>query len=185
MSDEIKVDQKTIKSLSSETRIEILKNLDIRQMTVTELSRKLDLAKSTVHEHLKKMEDADLVEKVESKSKWSYYMLTYKGKRLLHPTEGIKIMVLLTFSLLALAGGFIELLGYGMTPSSGGSMPAAQEMLKDSAETLAAPAPEMVVTSSNREPQIIGALLILAGIALAFSGVKRWRKLGQGHSNLD
>ncbi len=93
MPDEIKMDRRTFESLASETRISILKNLDIRQMTITELSRNLELAKSTVHEHLKKLEDVELVEKIESSRKWSYYKLTYKGKRILHPHEMVKIMV--------------------------------------------------------------------------------------------
>jgi DNA-binding transcriptional ArsR family regulator len=51
-SDEIRMDKKVFETLASDTRIAILKELDRRQMTLTELANSLDMAKATVHQHL-------------------------------------------------------------------------------------------------------------------------------------
>ncbi len=50
----IVIDRKTIFALASNTRIEILKKLNERRMTLTELSESLNMAKTTVKEHLDK-----------------------------------------------------------------------------------------------------------------------------------
>ncbi len=46
------IDRKALFALASETRIEILKKLDKRRMTLTELSESLNMSKTTVKEHL-------------------------------------------------------------------------------------------------------------------------------------
>jgi DNA-binding transcriptional ArsR family regulator len=76
--------------------LEILKRLDIRQMTVSELSRATALNKATIFEHLNKLCDAGLVKKLDdAKHKWVYYNLTAKGSYILHP-EKIQIAILLS-----------------------------------------------------------------------------------------
>ncbi len=61
--DKITLDKKAFDVLASETRINILKKLDLRRMTVSELSKTLNLSKSTVYEHLEKLVDANFVKK--------------------------------------------------------------------------------------------------------------------------
>ena len=82
--DKITLDRKILRALSSDTRINILKNLNVRPMTVSELSRILNLPKSTIHENLEKLIDTGLVKKRKSEGrKRVYYELTEKGRRLL------------------------------------------------------------------------------------------------------
>ena len=111
LANEITLDKKAFDVLTSETRINILKKLDLRHMTVSELSKILNLSKSTVYEHLEKLVDADFVKKNDDNdnNKWVYYELTEKGIAILHPHEKIKIIVLLSSSALAFIGGAIEI----------------------------------------------------------------------------
>ncbi|HEX38193.1 MAG TPA: ArsR family transcriptional regulator [Candidatus Cloacimonetes bacterium] len=91
----ITLDRKILRALSSDTRINILKSLNIRPMTVSELSRILNLPKSTIHENLEKLIDAGLVKKNKSEGrKRVYYELTEKGRRLLlsHKTRIILLL---------------------------------------------------------------------------------------------
>ena len=85
MADEIKMDRAVFEALASETRIDILKKLDTRQMTISELAREMAMAKSTVHEHLAKMASSGLVEKFDDERKWTYYFLTRKGRNMRKP----------------------------------------------------------------------------------------------------
>ncbi|UCG68319.1 MAG: winged helix-turn-helix transcriptional regulator [Thermoplasmata archaeon] len=71
-------DEQLLKALSSPTRIEILKNLHHRQMTLTDLSRIMKFAKSTVHEHLMRLLAAGLIHRITGR-KWIYYRLSRKG----------------------------------------------------------------------------------------------------------
>lgn len=181
MTEEIRMDRKTFESLASETRITLLKTLDIRQMTITELSKNLGLAKSTVHEHLTKMVDSGLVEKIEDHRKWSYYKLTYKGKRILHPHEMVKIMLLLSTSFLAFVGGVFEVLNYQGFLSS---LPGQREARAEYAEKLAAPelaeealpqAPPAPLADSNLAALFLGVFLLILAFALGYWAVKRWK----------
>lgn len=95
----ITLDRIAFKALASETRINILKTLDLKPMTVSELSRKIAMNKATTYEHLGKLVDAGLVKRREDKNKWVYYKLTWKGKNILHP-ETVKIALTLCATLI-------------------------------------------------------------------------------------
>ncbi|MEA2033117.1 MAG: winged helix-turn-helix domain-containing protein [Euryarchaeota archaeon] len=109
MEDKITLDKKTLGALSSDTRADILKSIDVRRMTVSELSKELNLPKSTIHENLDRLVDTDLMKKNDNGNKWIYYELTEKGKRLLHPHEMTKIILLLSSAALSFVGGIIEI----------------------------------------------------------------------------
>ena len=93
-SGKITLDRTAFKALASETRIDLLKSLDSRPMTVSELSRKIDMNKATTYEHLGKLVKAGLVKRKEDKNKWVYYKLTWRGTNILHP-ETVKIALTL------------------------------------------------------------------------------------------
>jgi DNA-binding transcriptional ArsR family regulator len=171
------MDRKTFESLASETRIAILKSLDVRQKTVTELARDLGLAKSTVHEHLEKMGEAGLVEKREDHRKWSYYGLTGKGKRLLHPHEQVRILVLLGTSLLAAAGGLREIARYA---ALSGRLPSSRSIEMATAEMAPLKAPPEAVAPPGIQPLMISGLLLLLAAILGSTALRRWRRLGSG-----
>lgn len=122
------LDADAFKALASDTRLEILKALDVRRLTVTELGRVLDLNKATVFEHLKQLTAADLVKKEDEGRKWIYYRLTWKGRNILHP-ENAQIFLLLSTAVLGM-GGAVFALGralewWGATALAGGDESAA------------------------------------------------------------
>ncbi len=92
----MEIDRQTIKALSADTRVKILKLLSERRRIPAEISRQLDLAPSTVVEHLQKLEQSGLVKRNETEHKWIYYEITEKGLSLIKPTLPIHIILSLS-----------------------------------------------------------------------------------------
>lgn len=108
----ITLDRETFKALASDTRLDILKTLDGRNLGLNEIARVTSLNKATLHEHLAKLNEAGLIKRTERDGhKWVYYKLTWKGESLLHP-ENTKIVVLFATTLIALWVGIIQLILY-------------------------------------------------------------------------
>jgi DNA-binding transcriptional ArsR family regulator len=108
----ITLDRETFKALASDTRLDILKNLDGKNLGLNEIAKVSNLNKATLHEHLTKLHDAGLIKRTERDGhKWVYYKLTWKGESLLHP-ENTKIVVLFTTTFVALWIGIIQLIWY-------------------------------------------------------------------------
>lgn len=97
----ITLDRKTFKTLSSDTRVGILKSLKRRRKMLTELSREFGMSPSTIKGHMEKLAGADLVVQKDDGHKWKYYELTRKGKDVLNPGE-TKIWIVLALSLVAI-----------------------------------------------------------------------------------
>lgn len=105
----VTLDKQAFKALASETRLQILKTLDGKQMNLSELSHKTELNKATLHEHLKKLTETGLVKKKQRPGhKWVYYTLSWKGESLLHP-ENTKIVITFTFSIIALIAAITQM----------------------------------------------------------------------------
>ncbi len=86
--EELKVSKNLMKTLTVDTRANILKSLEKRPMTASELSRKLGKHVTTVSEHLDILRNTDLVERVERPGrKWIYYKLTKPAQKILHPAS--------------------------------------------------------------------------------------------------
>ena len=84
----------TFKALASDTRLDILRALDGKKLSLKDLGKVTRLNKATLHEHLAKLNEAGLVKKKEREGhKWVYYKLTWKGEGLLHP-ENTRIVVM-------------------------------------------------------------------------------------------
>lgn len=77
-SERFDLDEDLLRVLSSHTRVEILRNLSHRQMTLSELSRALGFCKSTVYEHLQRLLRIGLIYRITGR-KWIYYRLSRKG----------------------------------------------------------------------------------------------------------
>jgi DNA-binding transcriptional ArsR family regulator len=108
----ITLDRETFKALASDTRLDILKTLDGRNLGLSEIAKVTNLNKATLHEHLAKLNEAGLIKRTERDGhKWVYYKLTWKGESLLHP-ENTKIVVLFTTTFIALWVGIIQLILY-------------------------------------------------------------------------
>lgn len=108
----ITLDRETFKALASDTRLDILKTLDGKNMGLNEIAKVSNLNKATLHEHLTKLHEAGLIKRTERDGhKWVYYKLTWKGESLLHP-ENIRIVVLFATTFVALWVGVIQLIWY-------------------------------------------------------------------------
>lgn len=105
----ITLDREAFKALASEVRVEVLRQLEARRMTVTDLSNVMHLAKPTLLEHLDRLVTAGLVTKVDEGRKWIYYELTKRGRNILHPHQ-VKIMISLAVSILLVGAGVIAIL---------------------------------------------------------------------------
>jgi len=102
----VTLDQASFRALASEVRVEVLKKLDERRMTVTDLANALQLSKPTLLEHLEKLQAAELVKRVDEGRKWIYYELSGRGKKILHP-ERVTIVVSLCLSIFLGAAGIL------------------------------------------------------------------------------
>ncbi|MCK4475291.1 MAG: winged helix-turn-helix transcriptional regulator [Methanophagales archaeon] len=166
MKDEIALDKKTLGVLSSDTRANILKSLYIRRMTASELSKKLNLPKSTIHENLDRLVDTDLVRKNDNGNKWVYYELTEKGRRLLHPHEMTKIIILLSSAALSFVGGIIEM--YWFIKST---FPELKE--------------EEIVPLYEPKYLIFGVILLLLGVLFLYLAFRRRKVEKETKSNFN
>jgi len=98
----VTLDMNTFKALASDTRLDILRVLDGKRMSLKDISRATKLNKATLHEHLAKLHEAGLVKKKEREGhKWVYYKLTWKGEGLLHP-ENTRIVVMFSVTFVSL-----------------------------------------------------------------------------------
>lgn len=121
----VTLDMSTFKALASDTRLDILRALDGKNMSLNDISRVTNLNKATLHEHLTKLHEAGLVKKSEREGhKWVYYRLTWKGEGLLHP-ENTKIVVMFSTTFISLFIAVVLLVNFaqptiaGMATTSG------------------------------------------------------------------
>jgi predicted ArsR family transcriptional regulator len=106
--EKITLDKKTFKTLASDTRIGLLKSLNVRRKTLSELSKEHKMSVSTVKEHLDNLVGADLIVQKDDGHKWKYYELTRKGRAVLNPEEK-KIWILLSLSAVAVIAAGIDM----------------------------------------------------------------------------
>jgi DNA-binding transcriptional ArsR family regulator len=96
------LDMNTFKALASDTRLDILRALDGKKLSLNDICKATNLNKATLHEHLIKLNEAGLVKKNEREGhKWVYYKLTWKGEGLLHP-ENTRIVVMFSSTFISL-----------------------------------------------------------------------------------
>jgi DNA-binding transcriptional ArsR family regulator len=108
----VTLDRETFKALASDTRLDILRSLDGKNMSLKDICTVTNLNKATLHEHLVKLNGAGLIKKNERDGhKWVYYKLTWKGECLLHP-ENTRIVVLFTTTFIALLVGIAQFMQY-------------------------------------------------------------------------
>lgn len=145
--DKITLDREVFKALASDTRLDILKALDVRQKTVTELAKELSLNKATVFEHLEKLAAVGLIQKLEDERKWVYWQLTWTGRRLLHP-EKITLALLLSSAM----GTLLTALAAAWMWTRSNLSPAFETGREASGEMDAMKSPEGATTTSESAP---------------------------------
>jgi DNA-binding transcriptional ArsR family regulator len=108
----VTLDLDSFKALASETRLDVLKALDGKKLSLNDISKATNLHKVTLHEHLGKLVESGFVKRSEREGhKWVYYKLTWKGECLLHP-ENTRIVVLFSTTFLLLFLGIVGLINY-------------------------------------------------------------------------
>ena len=108
----VTLDMGTFKALASDTRLDILKTLDGKKMSLKDICAVTKLNKATLHEHLAKLNEVGLVKRNEREGhKWVTYKLTWKGESLLHP-ENTRIVVMFATTFIALAVGVVQMIWY-------------------------------------------------------------------------
>jgi len=124
----ITIDMHTFKALASDTRLDILKALDGKKLSLSDICKATNLNKATLHEHLSKLYEAGLVKKNEREGhKWVYYKLSWKGEGLLHP-ENTKIVVMFCITFISLLVAVMLLVNFaqpivlGMAETHGDTM---------------------------------------------------------------
>ncbi|MEM5804250.1 MAG: winged helix-turn-helix domain-containing protein [Candidatus Aenigmatarchaeota archaeon] len=115
------IDKRTIKVLSSDTRVDILKSLIERRKMPSELSKEMGMAASTIVEHLRQLESAGLVEKRRTGRKWIYYELTRQGRSLVKPQFPVQFNVLLTLGVIFMFAGITFFMSFAL-PAQLGAM---------------------------------------------------------------
>jgi DNA-binding transcriptional ArsR family regulator len=177
--EKITLDRKVFRSLASDSRISILKSLDVRRKMLTELAKELDMSPSTVKEHMDSLKKAGLVILKDDGHKWKYYELTRDGKNILHPGD-TKIWVILSLSGLAfLATAYDTLTGFLMLAASefkSGAPDALREVGGAVAPT-AASAPLAAPAAQLPYFDIMGLVLFAAIFALTlgyYLGGRKW-----------
>ena len=133
----VTLDKNMFKALASETRLDILRNLDGKKLTLKDISNVTNLNKATLHEHLFKLHKAGLVKRREREGhKWVYYKLSWKGNSLLHP-ENNRIVVMFSATFITLFIGIISIINYLnyyflSTRGSDLILPSKSEQINDS-----------------------------------------------------
>lgn len=170
--DKITLDREVFKALASDTRLDILKALDVRQKTVTELAKELELNKATVFEHLEKLAAVGLIQKVEEdvERKWVYWQLSWTGRRLLHP-EKITLAILLSTAGGSVMTAVAALWLWMKSGLASSSEPAADDMSRIMAS---APAEKMPTAAAGPDPALMWVALGFGLLTLALVGLAVW-----------
>ncbi|WP_067050030.1 winged helix-turn-helix domain-containing protein [Methanofollis ethanolicus] len=153
-------------ALASESRLRMLKDLNVRRMTIAELAADLDLAKSTVHHHLRVLVDAGFVAAEDDGHAWVYYALTPEGHALLYPHDGVRIRILLATALVTFVGGIAALAKFLVVLLSD-ETPGIPMLGGGGAQVQEAPPWDLL---------ILGLALTLIGSVLVGYAYLRWRK---------
>ena len=108
----VSLDLDSFKALASETRLDILRTLDGKKMSLKDITHETKLHKMTLYEHLNKLVSAGFIKRIEREGhKWVYYKLTWKGASLLHP-ENTRIVVMFSITLISLFFGMISFIAF-------------------------------------------------------------------------
>ena len=165
----MEIDKQTLKALSSESRLAIMKSLAERRKMPAELQRALGLSGSTIVGHLEILERTGLVKRIETGHKWIYYDLTQKGVDLIKPKFPVQFVLILSLGVLLVFGGFIK---YVMTAFAPQAVMAGRAAELVGAETAAAVTIDWILVAAIA----VGLVLLAIGIAGLMRGRLRWSR---------
>ena len=129
------VDREVLKVLSTDTRMDIMKLLSEGKRNPSFVAKKLKKSDATIVEHLKVMQKAGLVKKLESPGKkWVFYSLTERGEGIVS-SKSRRLVIILSTSVIGVVGSAMMLSNYFYR--TGGGTFAAQPALQRGAESAA------------------------------------------------
>lgn len=155
----MEIDRGTIRAISADTRLRILKRLSERRKMPSELSREVGVAPSTIVEHLRVLEGAALVSRQQAGKKWVYYSITEKGENIISPRIPVRILLTSIAGVAVAAFGGLRLLN---PAADFYSAPMAQEAALGAAATAAKAADAAYAAS----PDYIGIWAFAAGLLI-------------------
>ena len=176
--DAIVMNQKTFKSLTSETRTEILKLLKKRNYTLSEIADALKISKTTAKEHLDILMEGKLIEQVPSTNIWKYYTLTKDGRRLVGEEGPKRVVILIAtciFGILISLYGIYGLTEKGMVPQGEGERVFASDALVKTAASHQEVETAASITARNDFSLVfilLGLLIVAASLLLLMRGQK-------------
>lgn len=167
--DKFLIDKTTLKALVVDTRMNILKLLLDKRYTQSEIADILGLKKPTVKEHVDILEKAKLIKKEETKRKWKYYNLTFKGRMVVQPRE---VKVFFAF-ILTLVAALVSMFSY-FRPSPNLEndmvMSGARMMKAEVAEMAVVAEPVMAVSNATSFDYRIIVIIGLVAISMFLFG---------------
>jgi DNA-binding transcriptional ArsR family regulator len=179
----VTLDKKALLALASDTRLDILRNLQSMRRTVTQVAEALDIDKGGVHRHLKKLVEGDLVKRYDDHG-FVYYGLSWKGRDLLNPTENTKIVILLSLSAVLLFGAIVTTLT-ALTPLPGpatadpyfGGFEQDYRLDELAGQAATEPPPSAEPTAALNPVLLLFGLLLIPGVAvlLAVATRRLWK----------
>ncbi|MBS3120052.1 winged helix-turn-helix transcriptional regulator [Candidatus Woesearchaeota archaeon] len=151
------LDLHVFKALSTQTRLDILKEISEKPKTLTELAGRLRLSPSTVKEHLQKLEKAGLI-KADSGRKWKYYEPGPKAWFLIRQTSTSPFWIALGIFAVSVYGAVTRLANVAVAPAA------------ESTRALAAPAiMQEPIVQSTSVSQDFSLFVVIAALALAYA----------------
>jgi DNA-binding transcriptional ArsR family regulator len=127
----VNLDLNSFKALASDTRLNILKTLDGKKLSLNDIARSTNLHKVTLHEHLNRLNEAGFIKKIEREGhKFVYYQLSWKGQSLLHP-ENTRIVIMFSLTFLTFIFGIGSLF---INAKNWNASPARELMLDNGAK---------------------------------------------------
>lgn len=164
--DAVVMDKKTFRSLTSETRIKILKLLSKRNYTLTEIAKELGITKTSAKEHLDILVEGRLIEPVPSPNIWKYYTLTKDGRKLTEKETPKKVVILIA---IAIIGLLISIYGFTdvFTPQSQVVSEQPQMLVKSSPMVTAEAIPKVATETEREENNNIKTIIGIFGVLLS------------------
>jgi len=162
----VSLDLDSFKALASETRLDILRTLDGKKMSLKEITKATNLHKMTLYEHLSKLVTAGFIKRVEREGhKWVYYKLTWKGASLLHP-ENTRIVVMFSITFISLFFGFISFIAF-MIQKPINTVARSQDFLMGKLET--------TTETTASSPLFLYIAVVCTIVFLTLLAVSVWR----------
>ena len=152
----------TFKALGSKTRINMLRSLRSRRMTLSELATLLSMHPSTVQQHAEILQTAGLVSRKDDGYKWKYYFLTKDGEGVFTARD---ISLVLPGIVLFAAGAWNILSSnfFAQKLAAKGTI-MRESAIPEAGEFAATPLASEIVSKTSASMD--GILLVFAGILL-------------------